>query len=127
MMTPDICLALIIYMEARGQSHLDQVAVAQVAINRTKADKWPDTICGVMRQKGQYPWLGRTPAEPKAWSKAKRLSRSLLRRSRGDMTGGSVFQCTVGRSCWWEKAYPLLKVTDGHKYYGPERLPIPRS
>lgn len=51
------CLAQIVYREARGESRKGQLAVAQVAINRTRSGKFPDNICDVMTQPGQYPWV----------------------------------------------------------------------
>lgn len=50
------CLAKTMYHEARGNSLEAQIAVAWVTLNRTKADKFPDTVCHVIKQKGQYPW-----------------------------------------------------------------------
>ena len=50
------CLADNIYFEARGEPFKGKVAVALVTINRTKSDKFPRTICGVVYQKGQFTW-----------------------------------------------------------------------
>lgn len=44
------CLAEAIYFEARSESRLGQMAVAQVVINRVKNPAYPDTICGVVYQ-----------------------------------------------------------------------------
>lgn len=50
------CLALNIYHEARGESVLGQLAVAQVTINRTRDPRWPNTICEVVYQRAQFSW-----------------------------------------------------------------------
>lgn len=50
------CLALNIHFEARGESTLGQLAVAQVTINRSKDSRWPKSICGVVYQKNQFSW-----------------------------------------------------------------------
>ena len=42
------CLAVALYHEARGESELGQIAVAQVILNRVKSTKYPDSICGVV-------------------------------------------------------------------------------
>lgn len=47
------CLAEAIYYEARGESHLGQVAVAEVVLNRVRSQHYPDTICDVVYQ-GSY-------------------------------------------------------------------------
>lgn len=54
------CLAQIIYKEARGEPYLGKLAVASVAINRTKTGTFPNTICEVMRQPGQFTWYAAT-------------------------------------------------------------------
>lgn len=44
------CLALNIYHEAKGESELGQRAVAYVTLNRAADDRYPDDICGVVKQ-----------------------------------------------------------------------------
>lgn len=44
------CLAQNVYYEARGSSLADQVAVADVVLNRMNDRRYPDTICGVVQQ-----------------------------------------------------------------------------
>jgi len=48
------CLAQNIYYEARGSNLADQAAVADVVLNRVKDDRYPDTICKVVKQGKQY-------------------------------------------------------------------------
>jgi spore germination cell wall hydrolase CwlJ-like protein len=44
------CLATAVYFEARSESTLGQLAVANVIINRTKVLTYPSTVCGVVFQ-----------------------------------------------------------------------------
>jgi len=44
------CLAEALYFEARGESLVGQVAVAEVILNRVDSDSYPGTVCGVVRQ-----------------------------------------------------------------------------
>lgn len=46
-----MCLAKNIYYEAGLEGRDGMVAVAQVTLNRTQNDKFPNTICGVVNQK----------------------------------------------------------------------------
>ena len=48
------CLAQNIYYEARGSNRADRIAVADVVLNRVRDIRYPDTICGVVRQGEQY-------------------------------------------------------------------------
>ena len=50
------CLALNVYHEAKNQSLIGQIAVAQVVINRVHDDRYPNTICEVVEQGPTYSW-----------------------------------------------------------------------
>ena len=47
-------LAHLIYGEARGESYIGQVAVGAVIMNRVKSSQFPNTIPGVIYQKGAF-------------------------------------------------------------------------
>tara|TARA_R110000824_G_scaffold97450_4_gene232953 strand:+ start:1241 stop:1669 length:429 start_codon:yes stop_codon:yes gene_type:complete len=48
--TAFMCLALNIYFEARNQPISGQIAVAQVVLNRVAHQRYPSTICAVVKQ-----------------------------------------------------------------------------
>jgi spore germination cell wall hydrolase CwlJ-like protein len=69
------CLAGAIYFEAKGEPLAGQLAVAEVIINRTTSGRYPASLCGVVKQPGQFSFVrgGRMPAIAKdsaAWRKA---------------------------------------------------------
>ena len=47
-------LAHLIYGEARGEPYIGQVAVGAVIMNRVKSSSFPNTIAGVIYQKGAF-------------------------------------------------------------------------
>ena len=49
------CLASNIYWESRNQSLGGKMAVAQVVMNRVDNERFPDTICSVVKQTKYYP------------------------------------------------------------------------
>jgi len=51
-----VCLALNVYHEARDQPFIGQVAVAQVVMNRVRDDRYPDSVCDVVKQGPTYSW-----------------------------------------------------------------------
>jgi N-acetylmuramoyl-L-alanine amidase len=57
------CLAGAVYFESKGEPLSGQLAVANVIINRTTSGRFPRSICGVVRQPGQFSFLrgGRMP------------------------------------------------------------------
>lgn len=51
------CLATGIYYEAKGEPLSGQLAVAEVILNRTQSGRFPDTACGVLKQRGQFSFV----------------------------------------------------------------------
>lgn len=47
-------LARLVYAEARGESYTGQVAVAAVVLNRVKSSSFPNSVSGVIYQKGAF-------------------------------------------------------------------------
>lgn len=47
-------LARVVYSEARGEPYTGQVAVAAVVLNRVKSSSFPNSISGVVYQKGAF-------------------------------------------------------------------------
>lgn len=56
MMSAIACLATAVYFEARGEPMVGQVAVAQVIVNRVYDERFPDTVCDVVKQGEYYTW-----------------------------------------------------------------------
>lgn len=48
-----VCLALAIYHEARGEPYLGQFAVGKTVLNRVQSRAYPDTICEVVYQNAE--------------------------------------------------------------------------
>jgi spore germination cell wall hydrolase CwlJ-like protein len=75
------CLATAVYFEAKGEPLRGQLAVAQVILNRTHSGRFPSSVCGVVRQRGQFSFVhgGRLPSVPRAsaaWRKAVAVART---------------------------------------------------
>ncbi len=69
-----VCLATTVYLEARSESQIGQMAVAEVAMRRRENGRWGDTVCDVVRSPGQFA-MSTTPGgylvvNPTAWGKA---------------------------------------------------------
>lgn len=71
-----ICLAETIYYEARGDSLIGREAVADVVLNRVNHKVFPNSICEVVYQKGQFSWTKNKYAirELQAWEEAKSIA-----------------------------------------------------
>lgn len=74
------CLTKMVYGEAGNQSYAGKVAVAAVAVNRTKAGRWGRTLCQTIKQKGQFAgyWANRNSQanrlERLAWAEAEQAA-----------------------------------------------------
>lgn len=71
----DRCLATAVYFESKGEPLNGQLAVAQTILNRTHSDHFPGSVCGVVRQPGQFSFLRDgdlpdAPATRTAWHTA---------------------------------------------------------
>ncbi|MEO5622079.1 MAG: cell wall hydrolase [Dokdonella sp.] len=49
-----VCLATTVYLEARSESQVGQMAVAEVAMRRRDAGHWGSTVCTVVRAPNQF-------------------------------------------------------------------------
>jgi spore germination cell wall hydrolase CwlJ-like protein len=90
------CLALAIYFEARGESQKGQQAVGNVIINRTKNSRYPNTMCGVVFQKGQFTFIkkGRAalPKTPRMWDSAIAMAHTVIGGG-SDVSNGALSFC----------------------------------
>ena len=115
------CLALNIYHESRGDSLAGQAAVADVVLNRVKESRYPDTVCGVVKQavlvenwKGnivpkrnqcQFSWfcdgLSDEPRDLDAWSEAYTLAEETMNGAwRGITEGSTHYHAAHMRAVW---------------------------
>ncbi len=56
-MLAEMCLALALYHEARGEPSTGQMMVAKVIVNRMESKKFPSDMCGVIMQPRQFSFV----------------------------------------------------------------------
>lgn len=122
--TAFICLALNTYHEAKNQSLVGQIATAQVVMNRVADDRYPNTVCEVVKQgphrpswenpekeypirhRCQFSWYcdGKpdVPKNEKAWRKAQDIAFLVLyNKINLDVTEGAThYHATYVRPAW---------------------------
>lgn len=107
------CLALNIYHEARSESTEGQLAVALVTLNRVKSDRYPDTICKVVKQYKQFSWYwdGKSdkPTEALAWHMSKTMAEYVIKHF--DRFNGDI---------------EFMDVTDGSLWYYNPSIVVPK-
>ncbi len=69
------CLATAVYFEARGEPLEGQLAVAQAIRNRVASGRYASSICGVIRQPGQFTYAhDRAPRGGNDWRIAQAIA-----------------------------------------------------
>jgi spore germination cell wall hydrolase CwlJ-like protein len=108
------CLVANVYHEARGESVLGQAAVAYVTLNRVRSPAYPDSVCGVVWQKGQFSWTedGKSDrmTDLDAIGKAVDIALAASRGKIKDPTGGSLhyYAHEKVRPEWSKAGYRLI-------------------
>ena len=116
-----MCMAHIIYHEARGESLYGQIAVASVALNRANATRWADTICGVGKWKKAFSFVDvdthavPTVNEPEEWAKAWILAGLIKTTPKEFIALDHYHTDTVNPS--WNQAMILKEKIGSHLFY----------
>ena len=122
------CLARSIYWEARGEGDAGMEAIANVIMNRTGQEGFPNTICGVVKQgqeQGacQFSWWcdGRSDdaTEEEPYSHAKEIARKALNRQLRDRTGGALYFHNRKLAPKWSGKYIRTVDIGEHVFYKP--------
>ncbi len=92
--TPDEeteCLARAVYYESRTESLTGQLTVAEVVLNRANSGRFASTVCGVVRQRGQFSFVrgGVIPTPPSS-SRDWRTSVAIARIAMQDLADGAA-------------------------------------
>ena len=108
-------LARIISAEARGESYLGQVAVGAVVLNRIEHPSFPDTLSGVVYQKGAFSCLNDgqfyEPIADSAYSAARDALNGV------DPSGGAIYYYNPEKSTnKWIFSRPVITVIGKHRF-----------
>ena len=142
--TAFICLALNTYHEAKNQSLVGQIATAQVVMNRVADDRYPNTVCEVVKQgphrpswenpekeypvkhRCQFSWYcdGKSdiPKNEKAWKKAQDYAYLVLyNKINLDVTEGAThYHATYVRPAWAKTKTRTTRI-EKHIFYRWEK------
>lgn len=143
------CLALAGYAEARGEGDAGMATVMAVVLERTTDPRWPDTVCDVVEQPGQFEALARWQPprhperdEPEAWTRAQRLAEQLLADDRtlvpaacagatsfqrGPAASGLVPACIVGRHSFFREPNRREASQRAGSEHVPATVPSPQA
>lgn len=108
-------LARTISAEARGESYIGQVAVGAVILNRVEHPSFPDTLSGVIYQKGAFSCLNDgqfyEPIADSAYSAARDAINGM------DPSGGAIYYYNPEKSTnKWIFSRPVITTIGKHRF-----------
>jgi len=128
------CMALNIYYEARGSSLADQIGVSDVVLNRVRDNRYPDTVCEVVKQghqdsngnmirnRCQFSWYcdGKAdePKDEDSWIAAQTLAWRIMKfeEFRGLTEGATHYHANYVKPSW-AKDMTFVGTIGVHKFY----------
>ena len=142
--TAFICLALNTYHEAKNQSLVGQIATAQVVMNRVEDNRFPNTICEVVKEgptrpswedpnkeypikhRCQFSWYcdGKPdiPKNEKAWQKAQDVAFLVIYdKIKLDVTEGATHYHATYVKPSWAKTKKRTTRIEKHIFYRWEK------
>ena len=108
-------LARIISAEARGETYLGQVAVGAVVLNRVEHPSFPDTLSGVVYQKGAFSCLNDGQFYESIADSAYSAARDAINGL--DPSGGAIYYYNPKKSTnKWILSRPVITVIGEHRF-----------
>jgi N-acetylmuramoyl-L-alanine amidase len=124
------CLAENIYFEARGEPLEGQYAVAEVTLNRTRAQNFPHTICAVVHETrwdpnrrrfvADFSWteLGAlSPEDGPAWKQAMAVASAAYDDLHASVVPGALFYHATSVRPGWSRTRRVITTIGNHTFY----------
>jgi len=136
MISAVMCLALNLYFEARDQPIVGQLAVGFSTMNRVADERYPDSVCGVVKQaqysawdsknpirhRCQYSWfcdgMSDEPKNSKAMLEATILAANIFYGRVTDISDGAThYHATWINAPYWTEQMTTVFTIDDHIFY----------
>jgi spore germination cell wall hydrolase CwlJ-like protein len=119
------CLRTALYFEARGEGVKGQFAVAEVILNRVDSSRYPNSICGVVKQGGnrscQFSYhcdgMAEVLANPAAADIAGRIARVMMDGAPRGLTAGATHFHTKAVNPDWSRRFAKTASIGSHLFY----------
>ena len=111
------CLALALYHEARGEPSEGQYAVGQVILNRVDDSRYPNTICDVVYDDGEFSFVGSVGGihNKKAYEEVLYVALDLVNRVEYDL--GATHYHTTAVDPYWNEVFDYEAQVGSHVFY----------
>lgn len=117
------CLAENIYYESKSESNIGKRAVALVTMNRVADARYPDSVCGVIKQKNQFSWRYdgsiRKKKNKLQYATALIIATHIFHNYRyiNDITYGALFFHSKKVSPRWKYKFKRTRIIGNHLFY----------
>ncbi len=121
------CLSEALYFEARGETVKGQFAVAEVIMNRVASQRYPNSLCGVIRQgtgkkfqcQFTYTCDGHKEVirEKKAFERVSKVARAVIDGAVADLTAGATHYHTTAVRPRWSRTFTRTAQIGVHMFY----------
>jgi len=126
------CLSEALYFEARGESVKGQFAVAEVILNRVDSPKFPNSVCGVVRQgtgNGRYncqftyncDGKAEVMTDRSASREVGKVARIMLDGEPRTLTSGATYYHSIAVNPKWSRTFQQTARIGVHKFYRDNR------
>ena len=130
--TPLMCMAMNVYHEARNESTMGQLAVAQVVMNRVEDDRFPDEVCAVITQgihweskpaknRCQFSWycdgISDEPRNEKAFVRSQEIASMVLNGWTHSFADGATHYHADYVMPSWAHTFTKVATIDNHIFY----------
>ncbi|RJL19537.1 cell wall hydrolase [Paracoccus siganidrum] len=111
------CMERAIFFEANRSSRAGMIAVGTVVMNRVESEQFPDTVCGVVGQRGQFaPGVLTRPMDSSALPDVREAAIAVLRGERQPRIENAMFFHTNGYTFPYDNMHYVL-VAGGNAFY----------
>jgi len=121
------CLSEALYFEARGETLKGQFAVAEVIMNRVKSTRFPDSVCGVIKQgtgrKFQCQFTYNCDGNPDtirergAYIAVGKVARAVIDGQAPVLTNGATYYHTTAVRPKWSRVFTKTAAIGVHIFY----------
>lgn len=112
------CLAEALYFEARGEGRNGQRAVAEVILNRVDSGAFPNSVCGVVHQRGQFTYnKGRRMSNAAAAARSRQIAADAIAGAPRALTDGATYFHTTAVRPSWSKRFTRTARIGSHIFY----------
>ena len=116
-----LCLAEMVYFEARSEAVVDQIPVAYSAKNRAEHSSYPNTLCEVVHKPYAYSYY--SDGKPETFNNKEAYGMSLyvsflvITNIASDPTEGSTHYHHVHQPAWWAIGKKPTRIAGFHVFY----------